>query len=73
TFGAEITPAFFGVAGIGYASQDTVQPDGLGGKDSETDSHASWLLGVRYVMEWFNIGVGYHNRRGVMAGLGIAF
>ena len=72
-FGAEITPAFFGVAGIGYASQDIVKPDGVGGKDSDTDTNVTWMLGVRYVMEWFNIGVGYHNRRGVLAGFGVAF
>ena len=71
-FGAEITPAFFGVAGIGYASQDIVKPDGASG-DSDTDTNVSWMLGVRYVVEWFNIGVGYHNRRGVMAGFGVAF
>ena len=71
-FGAEITPAFFGVAGIGYASQDIVKPDG-GPGDSDTDTNVSWMLGVRYVVEWFNIGVGYHDRRGVMAGFGVAF
>lgn len=68
-FGAEITPAFFGVAGIGYASQDIVKPE----EESDTDSNVSWMLGVRYVVEWFNIGVGYHSRRGVMAGFGVAF
>lgn len=71
--GAEITPGFFGVAGIGYASQDIVKPDGALGEDSDTDTNVSWMLGVRYVMEWFNIGVGYHNRRGVLAGFGVAF
>lgn len=73
SFGGEITPAFFGVAGIGYASQDIVKPDGAGGKDSDTDNYVSWMLGMRYVIEWFNFGVGYHNRRGVMAGFGVAF
>ncbi|HOS96490.1 MAG TPA: hypothetical protein PLR71_08690 [Deltaproteobacteria bacterium] len=71
--GAEITPAFFGVAGVGYASQDIVKPGIDPGGDSDTDRNASWMLGARYVVEWFNIGVGYHSRRGVMAGIGVAF
>ncbi|MCU0575864.1 MAG: hypothetical protein MUD15_03445 [Desulfobacterota bacterium] len=75
SFGAEITPAFFGVAGIGYASQDIVKPGtGLDNiKETDTETNASWLFGMRYVVEWFNIGVGYHSRRGIMAGIGVAF
>ncbi|HPI91655.1 MAG TPA: hypothetical protein PLT09_00170 [Deltaproteobacteria bacterium] len=73
TLGAEITPAFFGVAGIGYASQDVVKPGTVSEKDSDTENHVSWMLGMRYVVEWFNLGVGYHSRRGVMAGFGVAF
>lgn len=73
SFGAEITPAFFGVAGIGHASQDIVKPGTASDREKDTDSNVTYMLGVRYAMQWFNIGVGYHSRRGVMAGLGVAF
>lgn len=72
-FGAEISPAFFGVAGVGYASQDIVKPGTTTDRETETDTNVTWMLGARYVVEWFNFGVGYHSRRGVMASLGVAF
>jgi hypothetical protein len=72
TFGAEIVPAFFGVAGVGYASQEIVKP-GLSGKESDTQTNVAWILGMRYVVRGFNMGVGFDTRRGVTASLGVAF
>jgi hypothetical protein len=72
SFGAEIVPAFFGVAGVGYASQDVVKFD-TEGRHSETDNNISWMLGMRYILEGIDIGLGVHSRRGVMASLGVAF
>jgi len=77
TFGAEMIPSFFAVAGVGYSSQDTVT---IGSTDSQaveagsdTDRNATWMLGARYVIKGLNIGLGFHSRRGVMASVGIAF
>ena len=70
SFGAEIVPAFFGVIGVGYASQDTKNTDGTG---SGTDNFGTWMLGMRYVVKSFDIGLGYDYRRGVTASLGVAF
>jgi hypothetical protein len=70
SFGAEIVPAFFGVVGAGYASQDTKTYNPTG---SSTDNFGTWMLGMRYVVKSFNIGLGYDYRRGVMASLGVAF
>jgi hypothetical protein len=69
SFGAEIVPAFFGVAGVGYATQDVVKPGG----SSQTDNNVSLMLGMRYILEGIDIGLGFHSRRGVMASLGVAF
>ncbi len=69
SLGAEIVPALFGVAGIGYSSQDVVKP----GDHEDTEHHVTGMIGVRYVVKWFDIGIGYQNRRGVMAGIGVAF
>jgi hypothetical protein len=76
-FGAELVPALFAVGGLGYASQD-IETFGLNGgtlyeKGSDTENWATYMLGLRYVIEGLNVGVGYHTRRGVMAGIGIAF
>jgi hypothetical protein len=77
TFGAEMIPALFAVGGIGYATQDTVTIGSFGGQlyeqDTGTDKNTSWMLGMRYVREGLNIGLGFHTRRGIMAGVGIAF
>jgi hypothetical protein len=73
SFGAEIVPAFFGVAGVGYATQSIVKFDTLGDRHSETDNNISWMLGMRYILEAIDIGLGVHSRRGVMASLGVAF
>jgi len=77
SFGAEITPALFGVVGIGYTSQKIVTigiSDGTFYEvDDETDNNISGMLQVRYAREGLILGVGYHSRRGVIASLGIAF
>jgi hypothetical protein len=70
TFGAEIVPAFFGVAGVGFATQDVRKPDST---KSSTDNNVTWMLGMRYVVKSFNIGLGYDYRRGITANLGVAF
>jgi len=73
SFGAEIVPALFGVAGVGYAAQDVVKFDTLGDRHSETDNNISFMFGMRYILEGIDIGLGFHSRRGVMASLGVAF
>ncbi|MCD6570316.1 MAG: hypothetical protein J7L53_06400 [Deltaproteobacteria bacterium] len=77
SFGAEMTPALFGVAGIGYTSQKIVTiglTDGtLYEVDDETDNNISGMLQIRYAWEGFTLGIGYHSRRGAIASLGIAF
>lgn len=77
TFGAEMIPALFAVAGVGYASQDVTTIGTAGDQryevDSETDTNISFMVGLRYVIHGLNAGIGYHSRRGVMASLGIAF
>ncbi len=73
SFGAEIVPAFFGVVGVGYATQDVVKFDSSLNRGSETDNNISLMLGMRYILEGFNIGLGFDSRRGVMASLGVAF
>jgi len=70
TFGAEIVPAFFGVAGVGFATQDVINPTD---STKSTDNNVTWMLGMRYVVQYMNIGLGYDYRRGVMAGIGVAF
>jgi len=77
SLGAEIIPALFAVGGLGYASQDTVLIARSAGQyyevDSESENNVSWMLGMRYIIRGLNAGLGYHSRRGVMAGIGIAF
>jgi len=76
-FGAELAPSFFAVVGLGYASQNTTTIGFSGSQYYEVatgkDSNATWMLGMRYIIEGLDIGLGYHSRRGIMAGLGIAF
>lgn len=75
--GAELVPALFGTVGVGYASQKVVRVARLGDvnyeTDSETETHITGMLGVRYVREGFSAGIGFHSRRGVMLSLGVAF
>ncbi len=76
SFGAEIVPAFFGVVGVGYASQDTKthnESNSTLTTGSGTDRFGTWMLGMRYVVQSFDIGLGYDYRRGVTASLGVAF
>jgi hypothetical protein len=70
TFGAEIVPAFFGVAGVGFATQDVRKPDAT---KASTDNNVTWMLGMRYVVKAFDVGLSYDYRRGIMASLGVAF
>jgi len=75
--GAEITMSFFGVAGLGYSSQDKITLGTSGGEfyevETEVDNNISGIVGMRYVIEGLNMGLGYHTRRGIMASIGIAF
>lgn len=71
--GVEIVPALFGVAGVGYSSQDVVKPSDTASRESDTDKHVTASLGVRYVVKNLAFGVGFHSRRGIMAGVGVAF
>ncbi|HOM28009.1 MAG TPA: hypothetical protein PLS81_00945, partial [Deltaproteobacteria bacterium] len=48
--GAELSPAFFGVAGLGYSTQDVVKPY----DSSDTENHATGMLGVRCVVRGFD-------------------
>ena len=77
SFGAEMIPSFFGVAGLGYASQNTVTIGTSGVQNyeigSDKDKFVTWMLGMRYIVEGVNVGLGYHSRRGILASLGIAF
>ncbi|HPW68114.1 MAG: hypothetical protein ACOX2W_05730 [Desulfomonilia bacterium] len=77
SIGAEMIPALFAVAGVGYASQDTVlvgrYADQLYEVDSESDNNITWMLGMRYIIQGLNVGLGYHSRRGILAGIGVAF
>ncbi len=76
-FGAELAPSFFGVAGLGYASQNT-STIGFSGDNyyevaTNKETYVTWMLGMRYIIEGLDIGLGYHSRRGIMACAGIAF
>lgn len=71
SFGAEIVPAFFGVVGLGYSFQSIKDSNSDAG--SSDDDNFTWMLGMRYVVKWLNMGLGYDYRRGVIAGIGVAF
>ena len=77
SFGAEIVPSFFGIAALGYANQNitTIGVSGLDNYeiDTDKDKNVTWMLGMRYIIEGLNMGLGYHSRRGILASLGIAF
>lgn len=77
SFGAEIIPSFFGVASLGYANQNTTTIGVSGTENYEIgtgeDKNITWMLGMRYVIEGLNMGLGYHSRRGILVSLGIAF
>jgi len=76
--GAEIVPSLFLVIGGGYATQDivTIMADSTGQMykiSDTTEHHGSAMLQIRYAIEGFTFGLGYHSRRGIIAGAGIAF
>ncbi len=75
-FGAEIVPSFFGVIGLGCSVQ-SVKSYGSSGNTyvSKTDNETNFagMIGMRYVIKGMAMGLGYDYRRGVIAGLGVAF
>lgn len=77
SLGAEMVPSLFAMGGLGYSTQDTVILGDSGGQTYEvkddTEKYTTWMLGMRYVIEGLNLGLGFHSRRGIMASVGIAF
>ncbi|MEA2102983.1 MAG: hypothetical protein U9P80_10540 [Thermodesulfobacteriota bacterium] len=77
SLGAELVPALFMVAGVGYATQDVITlgryTDTLYRIDSETQNNVTFLFGLRYLIEGLNAGLGFDSRRGVLVNIGIAF
>ncbi len=75
--GMEFVTAFFGVAGIGYASQDVMQyglsSSGWYMLESSTEHEPAYMVGVRYIRQWLGLGLGYDSRRGIVAHAGIGF
>jgi hypothetical protein len=78
TFGAELAPSFFLNIGAGYAwwKEDTVGVFNDGYKyitDTKNKNEVTGMLGVRYAIEGFTMGLGFHTRRGIVLSLGVAF
>ena len=73
TCGAELAPGFFGTVGLGYATQKVVTIAHAGEIDSETEKYVTGMIGLRYVMQGFSAGIGFHTRRGIVVSAGIAF
>jgi len=71
--GAEFIPGFFGSVGLGYSTQKVVTIASSGEIDSETEEHLTGMIGLRYVIQGFSTGIGFHTRRGIMVNAGIAF
>ena len=76
--GAELAPSFFLNLGGGYAwwNEATVTDPILGYRylvDSSSKSSATGMIGLRYAIQGFMMGLGYHTRRGVVVSLGVAF
>lgn len=75
--GAELIPSLFGTLGVGYSRQKVLTVARQGNEyyetDSDTEYHVTGMLGLRYVMQGFSAGIGFHSRRGVMLNLGLAF
>jgi hypothetical protein len=71
--GAELAPSLFGTLGIGYASQKRVTMAPQGEINSDTDTHVTGMVGLRYVIQGINAGIGFHTQRGIMLNLGVAF
>jgi hypothetical protein len=76
-FGAELMPSLFGSIGIGYSTQKVLSIGQSGGAyyetRDETEKYVTGMIGLRYVIEGFSMGIGFHTRRGVMLNLGVAF
>lgn len=73
SFGAEIVPAFFGVVGLGYSTQKINSINSSGNTGTENDNNFAWMIGMRYAVQWIDMSLGYDNRRGIVAGIGLAF
>jgi hypothetical protein len=76
--GAELAPSFFLNLGGGYAwwNEETVTDPILGTRylvDSSSKNAVTGMLGLRYAVQGFMMGLGYHTRRGVVVSLGVAF
>jgi hypothetical protein len=76
--GAELAPSFFLNLGGGYAwwNEATVTDPILGKSylvDSSSKSSATGMIGLRYAVQGFMMGLAYHTRRGVVVSLGVAF
>ena len=78
SLGAEIVPSLFLVVGGGFSRQDKVNIIGTSSgqmceASDTTEHHGTFSLQFRYAIEGITFGLGYHTRRGVIAGLGVAF
>ncbi len=78
SLGAEIVPSLFLVVGGGYSRQDKVNIIGTSSgqmyeASNTTEHHGTFSLQFRYAIEGITFGLGYHSRRGVLVGLGLAF
>jgi hypothetical protein len=76
--GAELAPSFFLNLGGGYAwwNEETITDPVLGYRylvDSSSKNAVTGMLGLRYAVQGFMMGLGYHTRRGVVVSLGVAF
>jgi len=78
--GAELAPSFFLNLGGGYAwwNEETVtDPDPVFGTrylvDTSSKNSVTGMIGLRYAIQGFMMGLGYHTRRGVVVSLGVAF
>jgi hypothetical protein len=79
-FGAELAPSFFLNLGAGYAwwnEASVTDPVPFVGTrylvDSSSKNSVTGMLGLRYAMQGFMMGLGFHTRRGVVVSLGVAF
>ena len=76
--GAELAPSFFLNLGGGYAwwNEATVTDPILGNRylvDTSSKNSATGMIGLRYAIQGFMMGLGYHTRRGLVLSLGVAF
>jgi hypothetical protein len=73
--GAELAPSFFLNLGGGYAwwNETTVTEPIRYIADESSKNSATGMIGLRYAIQGFMMGLGYHTRRGVVLSLGVAF